>query len=189
MANAVDLRRGVAIMYQGAIHVVTEYQHVTPGNWRAYVQVTIRNIKNGNSFQARFRSTENVEVVTLESHTLQYLYRDSHGFNFMNSEDFSNVTLSPAVVGDTAKFLKEGEEIEGLFHGAEPIELSLPASVVLKVVTTPPGFKGDSVTNLQKPATLENGLEINVPLFIKEGDLVRVDTRTGAYMGREQARD
>jgi len=174
----------MAIMYQGAIHVITEHQHVTPGNWRAYVQATMRNIRTGNSVQTRFRSTEDVELVSLENRQLQYQYRDSHGFNFMNLEDFNNIALAPEIVGDAARYIKEGDEIEGLFHGSEPIELELPTSVSLKVVSTVPGFKGDSVTNLQKPATLETGYEIPVPLFIKEGDVVKVDTRTGEYLGR-----
>ncbi|MEJ2746211.1 MAG: elongation factor P [bacterium] len=184
MANAVDLRKGTAILYQGTVHLVTEYQHVTPGNWRAYVQVTMCNVKTGNSVQNRFRSTEQVNVVELESTKLQYLYRDSHGYNFMNTEDFNNVILSPETVGDAIRYLKEGDEIEVLFYKDEAIELKLPTSVVLKVVTTIPGFKGDSVTNLQKPATLETGYEVAVPLFIKEGELLRIDTRTGEYLGR-----
>lgn len=185
MTNAVDLRRGMAIMYQGAIHVITEYQHVTPGNWRAYVQVSMRNIRTGNSVQSRFRSTESVEMVTLESRQLQYLYRDSSGYNFTNLEDFNTVNLPPEIVGDAHRYLKEGDEVEGLFHGHDPIEIELPTSVALKVTKTIPGFKGDSVTNLQKPATLETGYEINVPLFVKEGDMIKVDTRTGDYLGRE----
>ena len=135
--------------------------------------------------QARFRTPEPVDVVTLESKPLQYLYRDANGYNFMNLEDFSNVTLSPAVLGDSMRYLKEGDELEGLFHGSEAIEIELPTSVVLKVATTIPNFKGDSVNNLQKPATLENGTELNVPLFVKEGDRIKVDTRTGEYLGRE----
>jgi elongation factor P len=185
MADAVDLRRGMAILYQGAAHIITEYQHVTPGNWRAYVQVTMRNVKTGNSVQNRFRSTEQVAIVDLESRKLQYLYRDSQGYNFMNAEDFGAIILPHATVGDASRYLKEGDEVEVLFHKDEAIELELPTSVVLKVVNTIPGFKGDSVTNLQKPATLETGYELNVPLFIKEGDLLRIDTRTGEYTGRE----
>ncbi|MCX6338415.1 MAG: elongation factor P [Candidatus Aureabacteria bacterium] len=185
MADAVDLRKGTAILYQGAVHVITEYQHVTPGNWRAYVQATMRNVKTGNSVQTRFRSTEQVDIVELENKKLQYVYRDSQGYNFMNLEDFGNIILSHAIVGDAARYLKEGDEVEALFHKDEPIELDLPTSVVLKVVKTIPGFKGDSVTNLQKPATLETGYELNVPLFIKEGDRLRIDTRTGEYTGRE----
>ncbi len=185
MANAVDLRKGMAIMHQGAPHLITEYQHVTPGNWRAYVQVTMRNVKTGVSTQARFRTSESVEVVELENRKLQYQYRDGDSFNFMTLDDFDTLTIPAAVVGDAARFMKEGDEVEGLFHGDEPIEIGLPTSVALKVVSTPPGFKGDSVTNLQKPATLETGYELNVPIFIKEGEMVRVDTRTGAYLGRE----
>lgn len=185
MANAVDLRKGMAILHQGAPHVITEYQHVTPGNWRAYVQVTMRNVKTGNSTQARFRTSETVQVVDLESRKLQYQYRDGDGFTFMDLEDFSTFVLAPAIVGDATHYLREGDEIGGLFHGNEPIELELPTSVTLTVATTPPGFKGDSVNNLQKPATLETGYELSVPLFIKEGDRVKVDTRTGEYLGRE----
>jgi elongation factor P len=185
MADAVDLRRGMAIIYQGALHVITEYQHVTPGNWRAYVQVTMRNVKTGNSVQARFRSTESVEIVDLETRRMQYQYRDAQGYNFMNLEDFSSLVLPPETVGGANRFLKEGDEIEILFHGDDAIELTLPTSVALKVMQTVPGFKGDSVTNLQKPATLETGYELDVPLFVKEGDIIRVDTRTGEYLGRE----
>jgi len=184
MANAVELRKGTAILYQGTVHIVTEYQHVTPGNWRAYVQVTMRNVKTGNSVQTRFRSTEQVEIADLESKKLQYLYKDAHGYNFMNVEDFNNVILSPETMGDATRYIKEGDEIEVLFYKHDAIELKLPTSVVLKVVTTIPGFKGDSVTNLQKPATLETGYEVNVPLFIKEGEMLRIDTRTGEYTGR-----
>jgi len=185
MANAVDLRRGMAIMHQGALHVITEYQHVTPGNWRAYVQVTMRNVRTGNSVQARFRSTESVKVVDLETKRMQYQYRDAHGYNFMGLEDLSTVVLPPAAVGDAARYLKEGDELDILFHGEEAIELTLPPSVALRVTSTVPGFKGDSVTNLQKPATLETGYQLDVPLFIKEGDGVKGDTRTGEYLGRE----
>lgn len=185
MINAVDLRRGVAIMHQGAIHVILEYQHVTPGNWRASVQVTMRNIRTGNTTQTRFRTAEQVETVDLESKKMQYLYRDSHGYNFMNLDDFTSVILPEPILGAAMRYLKEGDECEVMFHGEEAIELELPTSVTLTVKTTVPGFKGDSVTNLQKPATLETGYELNVPLFIKEGDRIKVDTRTGDYLGRE----
>ncbi|MDD5557422.1 MAG: elongation factor P [bacterium] len=185
MAQAVDLRKGTAIIHQGTIHLITEYQHVTPGNWRAYVQVTMRNVRTGNSVQTRFRSTESVEIAALETGKVQYLYRDAHGFHFMRTDDFHTVTIPAEAVGDAARYVKEGDEIEILFHGEEPIEIQLPANVVLAVVSTIPGFKGDSVTNLQKPATLETGYELPVPLFIKEGDRIRVDTRTGGYLGRE----
>jgi elongation factor P len=184
MANAVDLRRGMAILYQKALHVVLTQQHIKPGKGPAYMQVTLRNIKTGNSVQVRFRSSESVETVTLESKRMQFLYRDANGFNFMNLEDYDTVSLPESVVGDDYRYLKDGDEIEVEFYKNEPIELKLPSSVALKVTTTIPGHKGDSVTNLQKPATLETGYVINVPLFIKEGEEIKVDTRTGDYLGR-----
>ena len=185
MANAVDLRKGTAILYQGAIHVVMDHHHIKPGKGPAYMQVTLRNMKTGSSFQVRFRSSENVETVLLESKRMQFVFRDSHGYNFMDLEEFDTIPLPEEVVGDASRFIREGDEIEVQFYGDNPIGLKLPASVVLKVEKTVPGFKGDSVTNLQKPATLETGYELNVPLFIKEGEMIRVDTRTGEYLGRE----
>ena len=185
MANAVDLRRGMAILHNATIHVVLEYQFIKPGKGPAYMQVTLRNFKTGNSTQTRFRTSESVEIITLESKRMQYLYRDANGYNLMDLEDFDTINLSDSVIGDSAHYLKEGDEVTILFYKAEPIELDLPTSVALKVVTTIPGLKGDSVTNLQKPATLETGYELSVPLFIKEGEIIRVDTRTGEYLGRE----
>lgn len=182
--NAFDLRKGRAIMYQGVIHTVMEYQHIKPGKGPAYMQVTLRNTKTGNSVQVRFRSSETVEEVILESKKLQYLYRDSLGFHFMDLEDYNTLTLPEEMVGEDRCYLKEGDEITVEYHGQTPLSLELPTTVSLKVTSTIPGHKGDSVTNLQKPATLETGMELDVPLFIKEGDVVTVDTRTGKYGGR-----
>jgi elongation factor P len=184
MRNAGDLRKGMVILYQGAIHVVLEYQHIKPGKGPAYMQVTLRNMKTGNSVQVRFRSAELVENVTLENKRMQFLYRDVHGYHFMDLEDYNTILFPESIFGVAHRYLKEGDEVDVQFYKAEPIKLELPTTVSLKVQKTIPGFKGDSVTNLQKPATLETGYELSVPLFIREGDTVKVDTRTGEYLGR-----
>ncbi len=184
MPSASDLRKGMAIFYQGVIHIVLDFQHIKPGKGPAYMQATLRNIKTANSVQVRFRASETIETATLETKKMQYLYRDAHGYNFMDLEDYNTISIPVGIVGDGHRYLKEGDEVEIQFHGQEPIEIELPTTVKLKVLKTIPGFKGDSVTNLQKPATLETGYELNVPLFIKEGYVVRVDTRTGEYAGR-----
>ncbi|HRZ87425.1 MAG TPA: elongation factor P [bacterium] len=183
MANAVDLRKGMAIMLEGELCVVTDRLHVTPGNWRAYIQVTMKSVRTGKQIERRFRSTETVDVVQLEPKEMQFMYKDQEGFHFMDP-DYNTITFSEEVVGDAKNYLIENGKCEVLFFGEKAIEIELPASVELKVVETVPGFKGDSVTNLQKPATLETGYRVNVPLFMKEGDVVKIDTRTGEYIGR-----
>lgn len=185
MAHAVDLRKGMAILYQGALNIVLDHHHIKPGKGPAYMQVSLRNIKTGSSQQVRFRTSESVETAVLESKNMQYIYRDSHGFNFMDMDDFDTVPIDADTVGDASRYIKEGDEIEIQFYNSSAISIKIPTSVVLKVTTTIPGHKGDSVTNLQKPATLETGYELNVPLFIKEGENIRVDTRTGEYLGRK----
>ncbi|MFC2149069.1 elongation factor P [Candidatus Auribacterota bacterium] len=184
MANAVDLRKGMAIlMGDDDLYVVMDRQHVTPGNWRGYVQATLRSIKTGRTVEKRFRSTEEVNIARLEPKKMQFLYSDKDGYHFMDPE-YHTEAYPEEVVGDAKNFMTENMEIEILFYKYKAIEIQLPTSVELKVVETIPGIKGDSVTNLQKPATLETGLKLNVPLFIKEGEFIKVDTRTGEYTGR-----
>jgi len=183
MANAVDLRKGMAVMFENDLYVVVDRLHVTPGNWRAYIQVTFKSIRTGKLLDRRFRSTEEVQVVQLDPKEMQFMYKDHEGYHFMDP-DYNTITFSEEVVGDAKNYLIENGKCEILFYNEKAIEIELPSSVDLKVVETPPGFKGDSVTNLQKQATLETGYKVNVPLFIKEGDSVKVDTRTGEYIGR-----
>ncbi len=184
MASAVDLRRGMAVKMDGDLYVVLTHQHVTPGNWRAYVQASLRSIKTGKIFEKRFRSTESVDVVTMDPKNMTFSYKDNEGYHFMDTEDYNTYTLSEAVVGDAKNFLKENIEANVLFYEGNAIEIDLPASVILKVAETIPGVRGNSATNVQKPATLETGYKIDVPLFIDEGEEIKVDTRTGAYLGR-----
>jgi elongation factor P len=184
MAAANDLRKGMAIRYNGDIAVVLEVQHRTPGNLRAFVQGTLRSIRTGKSSNVRFSSTETVELVDVTRRTLEFSYKDQDGFVFMDPENYETETLSTELVGDGQEYLSENLRVEVLYAEDRPVEIELPSSVTLKVSEAPEGLRGDSATNVQKTAKLETGKSIQVPLFIKEGELIRVDTRTGTYMGR-----
>ena len=184
MATANDIRKGTAIKYGGEVCVVLDSQHRTPGNLRAFVQATIRSIKTGKSSVVRFASTEQIEVVPLNRRKLDFSYQDGTGYTFMDPQSFESITLQEDLVGPCKDYLVEGSVCEILFNDEAPVQLDLPASVNLKVVESPEGVRGDTANNVQKLAVLETGISVNVPLFIKEGELVKVDTRTGQYMGR-----
>ncbi len=184
MITATSLRNGMVIKIEGEMLVVTDFLHVTPGNWRGYVQTTLRNLRSGKITKQRFRSTDTVEMVTLEPKRLSFLYRDGGNFYFMDMEEYNTFAVSLDVVGENAKYLRDGLELEAQFHGGSVLSLELPKQVSLEVVETVPGVKGDSVSSNTKPATLETGLVVQVPLFINVGDKIQVDTRTGEYLGR-----
>jgi elongation factor P len=184
MAAANDLRKGMAIRYNGDIAVVLEVQHRTPGNLRAFVQGTLRSIRTGKSSNVRFSSTETVELVDVTRRTLEFSYKEQDGFVFMDPENYETETLRPELLGSAQEYLSENLKVEVLYAEGKPVEVELPSSVTLKVTEAPEGVRGDSATNVQKMAKLETGKTVQVPLFIKEGELIRVDTRTGAYMGR-----
>jgi len=182
--QAGELRPGTAILFSGQIHVVTEYQHVTPGNWRAMIQTTLKNLKTGKSIKNRFRPQESVEQVILDSRPCQYLYHDQTSFYFLDLEDYHNHAVSSEMMGEKGHFLPENFEVKLRMHESQVVDVELPASVNLKVVKTEPGSRGDTVTNVTKAAVLETGFEVHVPIFIKEGERIKVDTRTGEYLGR-----
>ena len=184
MALANDLRKGMAIRYNTNVAIVLEVQHRTPGNLRAFVQVIIRYINTGKSADVRFSSTEKVDLVDVHRQTLEFSYKDPQGYHFMNPEDYESITLDESLLGDAKEYLVENLKVEVLSIEGRPAQVELPSSVTLKVTESAEGVRGDSANNVQKPATLETGKVINVPLFIKEGEKVKIDTRTGAYMGR-----
>jgi elongation factor P len=184
MAAANDLRKGMAIRYNGDIAVLLDVQHRTPGNLRAFVQATIRSIRTGKSSNVRFSSTETVELVDVTRRNLEFSYKDQDGFVFMDPENYETETLSAQLVGEAQEYFSENLRVEVLYAEGKPVEIELPSSVSLKVSEAPEGVRGDSATNVQKTAKLETGKSVQVPLFIKEGESIRVDTRTGAYMGR-----
>ena len=184
MALANDLRKGMAIRYNGNAAIVLEVMHRTPGNLRAFVQAIIRYIGTGKSADVRFGSTDKVETVDVSRQQLEFSYKDHQGYNFMDPETYETITLNDDLLTDIKDYLVENLKVEVLSIESKPVQVELPSSVVMRVTESPEGVKGDSANNVQKTAVLETGKSIQVPLCIKEGELVKVDTRTGAYMGR-----
>ena len=184
MPAANDLRRGQAIKYNNDTYVVLEVHHRTPGNLRAFVQAIIRSIKTGKSSDVRFSSTEKVELIDLQRRPLEFSYKDHQGYHFMDPESYETVELDEVLLAGAKDYLVENLKVEVLYAEGKAVEVEVPASVTMKVIESPEGLRGDTASNVQKPATLESGLIVNVPLFIKEGELVKIDTRNGTYMGR-----
>ncbi|NOZ23337.1 MAG: elongation factor P [Planctomycetes bacterium] len=182
--NATDLRKGVFVAVDGELYVVVDFEHVTPGKGQAVMQTKLRHIKAGHHVNKRFRSNEKVEQVFLDTHEMEYLYRQGDQFCFMDTKTYEQVMVAVEIVGDAAQFMRHNETVRIVFYENRPITLNLPAAVALEVTDTEPGAKGDSVTNVYKPATLETGLTVRVPLFIQRGERVKVDTRTGEFLER-----
>jgi elongation factor P len=187
MATTSDVKVGSTIRFNGDLYSVFEWQHRTPGNLRAFYQAKLKNMKSGKMIENRFRSGEEVDLVRVERKKLQYLYKDGESFVFMDQETYDQLHVDSSYVGVGAKFLKESEFVEILFSGTEIIFVELPIFVTLQVIESEPGIKGDTATGATKPAKVETGAMINVPLFICEGDLLKIDTRTGEYMERVKA--
>ncbi len=174
----------MAIMYNGEVCVVLDAQHRTPGNLRAFVQVTLRNVRSGRSSDLRFSSTEKVDVVPMVSRKMDFSYKDGEDYVFSDPETFETVTLSPEIVGDAKTYLVENTPLTITFVEDKAVQVELPSSVVLAVKEAPEGIRGDSASNVQKLVTMETGLSVQVPLFIKTGEKLRIDTRTGKYLER-----
>lgn len=184
MATTSDLRPGLVIRYNNELCTVLESVHRTPGNLRAFYQVKMRNIKSGKLLENRFRSGEEIDIVRVERKTMQFLYRDGNDMVFMDTETYDQVHVPEVVVGEQAGFLKESGEATISFNGNDVVQVELPPHVTLVITYTEPGIKGDTATGATKPATVESGASVQVPLFINEGDQIRVDTRTGQYLDR-----
>jgi elongation factor P len=184
MALANDLRKGMAIRYNGNPAIVLEVQHRTPGNLRAFVQAIIRYINTGKSADVRFSSTEKVDLVDVNRQQLEFSYADPQGFHFIDPDSYETITLQGDLLAESKDYLVENLKVEVLSIEGRPAQVELPSSVTLKVTESAEGVRGDSANNVQKPATLETGKIVQVPLFIKEGELIKIDTRTGNYMGR-----
>jgi elongation factor P len=184
MATANDLRRGMAVSYNGDVCVVLDMQHRTPGNLRAFVQATLRSIRTGKSSDVRFSSTEKIDVVPMMTRKMDFSYKDGEDFVFSDPETYETVTLSPELVGDARNFLVENASVTVTFVEDKAVSIELPSSVVLKVSDAPEGIRGDSANNVQKTVMLETGITVQAPLFIKTGEKIKVDTRTGKYMER-----
>jgi elongation factor P len=184
MATANDLRRGMAISYNGDVCVVLDSQHRTPGNLRAFVQATLRSIRSGRSADVRFSSTEKIDVVPMMTRKMEFSYKDGEDFVFSDPETYETVTLSQEIVGEAKSFLVENGTVTVTFVEDKAVSIELPSSVVLTVSDAPEGIRGDSANNVQKPVTMETGIVVQAPLFIKTGEKIKIDTRTGKYMER-----
>ena len=184
MGTTSDLRPGAVIIYNGEMNVVLESEHRTPGNLRAFYQVKMRNMKTGKLNENRFRSGESIEFVRVERRPYQFLYRDGETLYFMDPATYDQIPAGADLLGSSINYLKENQEVQLSFVDNNIIAAELPPHVILEVTHTEPGLKGDTATNVLKPATVETGAAVSVPLFINEGDLIRIDSRTGGYVER-----
>ncbi len=179
-----DLRKGTKIVIDGDPWLVSEYNFVKPGKGQALYKCKIKNMLTGSSVDKTWRSGEKFEKADLEENKMQYLYSDGEQYHFMNTDTYEQVALSEESVGDAVNFLYENLEVEMLFFNGRPIGLTLPNFVVLEIIESEPGVKGDTASNTNKPAKLSTGYEVGVPLFVEQGEWIKVDTRTGDYVER-----
>jgi elongation factor P len=185
MISSNDFRPGVSIVLDGSVWRVVEFLHVKPGKGSAFVRTTLKSVQTGKVLERTFRAGETVPQANLEKSTMQHTYKEGDEFVFMDMETYEESRLSAPQIGDRVKYLKEGMEVNVVRWGDQVLEVELPNSVVLEIVQTDPGIKGDTATGGTKPATLETGATIMVPLFVAQGERIKIDTREDKYLGRE----
>ncbi len=185
MATTADFRNGFCMDIKGALWTIIEFQHVKPGKGPAFVRTKLRNLQTGKIVDNTFSAGHKVQEVRIERRTYQYLYKDDMGYNFMNAKTYDQVSIQKELI-NAPQFLLEGQNVEIMFHAEKELPLScdLPAFVIQEITYTEQGVRGDTATNVTKPATVESGANVNVPLFINQGDKIKIDTRTGAYSER-----
>lgn len=185
MATTSDLRRGMLIRYNNALYRVSDYEHISPGNWRAFVRLRLKNFETGKIIEDRVRAGSEIEIVTVESRQAQYLYNDGSHYHFMDALNFDQIELPADVVAENMRFVRENENVDLLvMEGGQVLDVEVPTFVILRVTEAGVAVRGDTATNVLKKATLETGAVVDVPSFVKEGDLLRIDTRTGEYVER-----
>ena len=184
MYDTSDIRKGLKFEMDGDPYTVLDFQFVKPGKGNAFTRCKIKNLATGAVMDRTWRSGEKLQEASLDEPEMQYLYQDEEGFHFMDQQTYEQYALATDVVGEDSKFLLEGLQLTILVHNGKPISLTLPNFVELEVVETEPGMKGDTVTGGRKPATMNTGAVINVPLFIDRGEILKIDTRTGEYVER-----
>jgi elongation factor P len=184
MATTNDLKNGMTLNLDGQLWNVIEFQHVKPGKGGAFVRTKMRSVLSGKVVEKTFNAGVKVEVAQVDKRDMQYLYKDGEDFVFMDSTNYDQISLSKQVVGDAVDYLLENADVIVAMHDGNPLFIELPASVQLKITYTEPGLQGDRSSGGTKPATVETGITVQVPLFIKQDEKVLVDTRTGAYLGR-----
>ncbi len=184
MISAGDFRNGITIEYEGNIYQIIEFQHVKPGKGAAFVRTKLKNIINGGVVEKTFRPTEKCPQARIDRKDMQYLYEDGDLYYFMDTENYEQIGLNADSVGDALKFVKENEMVKVCSHNGNVFAIEPPLFVELKITDTEPGFKGDTATGATKPATVETGAVVAVPLFVNTDDIIKIDTRTGEYLSR-----
>ena len=184
MISAGDFRNGITIEIEGNVFQIVEFQHVKPGKGAAFVRTKLKNIKNGGVVEKTFRPTEKFPPARIDRKDFQYLYADGDMYNFMDTETYEQIALTADEVGDALKFVKENEMVKVCSHNGSVFAIEPPLFVELEITETEPGFKGDTATGANKPAIVETGAQVNVPLFVEIGDKIKIDTRTGEYLSR-----
>lgn len=184
MITATQIRKGMIIVMDDQLYKVMDFQHVTPGKGVACMQTKLRNMTTGNQTENRFRPNDKIEQAFLETKEMEYLYNDGIDYHFMNSETFEQVALAKDFLEDVIPYLKENDKANVEYYNSDPVGVSIANFVILEVTYTEPGAKGNTATNVTKPATLETGCEVNVPIFVNIGEKLKIDTRTGEYIER-----
>jgi elongation factor P len=184
MISAGDFKNGITIEYENSVYQILEFQHVKPGKGAAFVRTKLKDILNGGVVEKTFRPTEKYPPARIERKDMQYLYNDSSIYNFMDNDTYDQISLNEEAVGDALKFVKENEIVKVCSHNGKVFAIEPPISVTLQITETEPGFKGDTATGATKPCTVETGATVLVPLFVEQGDIIKIDTRTGEYLGR-----
>jgi len=184
MAAVSEFRNGMAILHNGDVWIVSEFQHFNPGNWRAMIRTKLKHAKSGRVVDHTFRMTDKIEEVRLEMKDMQYLYEADDNLYFMDTETYEQTFISAKLLGEQTRFLKEGNLCKIMFYEGRAISAELPFFVEFKIIEAEPAVKGDTATSISKNAKIETGSTVQVPLFIKEGDRIRIDTRTGKYLER-----
>ncbi len=184
MINVGEIKKGIMIELDGQLQQIIDFQHIKMGRGSAQIRLKMRNVRTGQITDRSFQATEKFQRVRLDHRTVQYLYNDGDQYHFMDTESFDQITLTREVLDDAVNYLKENINLELLSYNEQPLGVELPITVDLKIEHTEPGFKGDTATGGTKPATVETGLVVQVPLFVNQGETIRVDTRTGTYLER-----
>ena len=185
MATTADISNGIAILHNGEIHVITSFQHVNPGKGSAFVRSRLKNIKTGKTLEHTYKSGEAIDLIELDRTRVQYLYKDASGFYFMNPTTYEQLSMSALEVGDVARFLQDGGEVTMLSHNDRPVLIEIPKKMTFLVASAPPSIKGDTAQGrVTKEAVLENGVTVQVPLFVDAGNKIVVNTETGEYVER-----
>ncbi len=184
MISAGDFRNGITIEYDGNVFQIIEFQHVKPGKGAAFVRTKLKNIKSGGVVEKTFRPTEKCPQARIDRKEMQYLYADGDLYNFMDTENYDQIALNQETIGDALKFVKENEMVKVCSHNGNVFAIEPPLFVELEITNTEPGFKGDTATGATKPAIVETGAQVMVPLFVEQGEVIKIDTRTGEYLSR-----